>query len=371
MRACAALVTAVAFLANGSLALGAEGPTTPVPGYCEWSPDPKLLELTELLDDADCASRNSVRIDPHIVTNVLLVPPARGPVAPGTSEERVFVDVRYLDDAEGRGESVLLAAYGTYKGGRAAWSAQTNVVAQHVGDAQVRWFSVGPTWMRNVNATATATAIDYAGGLLAEAPAVALLPMIGPIVFIPGMASYIEDVRGAPSGIRHGADEALEGAAAGQFDRAAEGVAEVCGGTSVLISAALPFAMGAKAIAPRTTPITPFAGRVVPVVESAGPRPGILGIEETNSVGAARRSIYEKSAKHGLAQRGTAAPAPRNGQSALNSSVEFNANTSRRVGVDYDAGQFVVFDETHPGKNGLDMVLGGAEVAGDVRLASP
>jgi hypothetical protein len=70
------------------------------------------------------------------------------------------------------------------------------------------------------------------------------------------------------------------------------------------------------------------------------------------SVGAMRRYEYEASPKHGVEVRGTAKgvanPAPRNGQAALDASVQVKPTSPRRVGIDYEADKFVVFDETHP-----------------------
>lgn len=51
----------------------------------------------------------------------------------------------------------------------------------------------------------------------------------------------------------------------------------------------------------------------------------------------------------GVARPGAAA-GPINGQAALDYSVEVGANTSRRVGIDYARGEFVVFDEHLPGQ---------------------
>ncbi|MER7875581.1 PrsW family intramembrane metalloprotease [Streptomyces solisilvae] len=58
---------------------------------------------------------------------------------------------------------------------------------------------------------------------------------------------------------------------------------------------------------------------------------------------------FQPSPKHGQTQRGNAAPEPANPQSTLENSINFNPNTTRRVGVDKEAGEFAVFDETHNG----------------------
>jgi RHS repeat-associated protein len=61
---------------------------------------------------------------------------------------------------------------------------------------------------------------------------------------------------------------------------------------------------------------------------------------------------YEPSPKHGLTQRGDAAPAPTNGQQVLERySTPIKSTTTRRVGVDPTTGEYDVFDETYPGSN--------------------
>lgn len=60
--------------------------------------------------------------------------------------------------------------------------------------------------------------------------------------------------------------------------------------------------------------------------------------------------VYEGSPKHVRAPRVIAGKivqkAPTNGQAALDMSVAVSMRTPRRVGVDVDAGEFVVFDRT-------------------------
>jgi hypothetical protein len=42
--------------------------------------------------------------------------------------------------------------------------------------------------------------------------------------------------------------------------------------------------------------------------------------------------------------------APEIGQDALDNSLSISENTTRRVGIDYSADRFLVFDETYPGE---------------------
>ncbi len=59
---------------------------------------------------------------------------------------------------------------------------------------------------------------------------------------------------------------------------------------------------------------------------------------------------YEPSPKHGPTQRGDVAAAPRDGQAALDRSVQVKPTSARRVGVDPANQEIVVLDETYPGQ---------------------
>jgi RHS repeat-associated protein len=67
-------------------------------------------------------------------------------------------------------------------------------------------------------------------------------------------------------------------------------------------------------------------------------------------VGAMKRLEYEASPKHGSTTRGNVSAAPKRGQNALDNSVQVKGTSTRRVGVDYQNREFVVFDETRAGK---------------------
>jgi hypothetical protein len=82
---------------------------------------------------------------------------------------------------------------------------------------------------------------------------------------------------------------------------------------------------------------------------------GAVDTTPQGSVGAMRRREYEPSPKHGATERqttkGVSNRAPKNGQDALDHSVQVKDTSPRRVGIDYEEGEFVVFDETHqPGQ---------------------
>jgi len=60
--------------------------------------------------------------------------------------------------------------------------------------------------------------------------------------------------------------------------------------------------------------------------------------------------LYESNPKHGKNKRGNANPEPTNPQKALEDSIELPGNTSRRIAIDKQAEEFVVFDEHMPNK---------------------
>ena len=66
-----------------------------------------------------------------------------------------------------------------------------------------------------------------------------------------------------------------------------------------------------------------------------------------NAKHAGPHGTFEPSPKHGATQRGNAAPEPTNGQGALDRSHQIKPTTTRRVAVDKDDEEFVVFDETY------------------------
>jgi len=68
-----------------------------------------------------------------------------------------------------------------------------------------------------------------------------------------------------------------------------------------------------------------------------------------DNLGAARRLNFEPVDYHKNIEIGRKSRGPRNGQSALDSSVTVKESSGRRIGIDYDTGEFVVFDRTEYG----------------------
>ena len=80
-----------------------------------------------------------------------------------------------------------------------------------------------------------------------------------------------------------------------------------------------------------------------------GPKLGRLvrcEAEVADGVGALRRLEFEPSPRHGLRDRGRVSRGPTNGQAALDHSLQVRSTSPRRVGIDYDSGEFVVFNRT-------------------------
>ena len=71
------------------------------------------------------------------------------------------------------------------------------------------------------------------------------------------------------------------------------------------------------------------------------------------SLGAMSRLRYEPSPKHGTTAKptasGTSSPAPKHGQEALDTSLQIKDTSPRRIGIDYETGDFIVFDRTSAG----------------------
>lgn len=62
-----------------------------------------------------------------------------------------------------------------------------------------------------------------------------------------------------------------------------------------------------------------------------------------------RRAEFEPAPYHRTTPSGRKSPRPVNGQGALDNSLQVSQTSTRRVGIDPDTGNFVVFDETFPG----------------------
>jgi len=89
--------------------------------------------------------------------------------------------------------------------------------------------------------------------------------------------------------------------------------------------------------------------------EDLGKQSGVgNGAAEAETSARETKLNYEGSSKHGQTARGTAkgfaSAEPKDGQVALNNSLQVKATSPRRIGVDLRNQEFVVFDETYPGK---------------------
>ena len=66
----------------------------------------------------------------------------------------------------------------------------------------------------------------------------------------------------------------------------------------------------------------------------------------SRSVGSRQRRTYVPSPKHGMKTRGNISPAPKNGQDVLDNSIQIKSASSRRIGIDPETHEYVVFDQT-------------------------
>ena len=79
---------------------------------------------------------------------------------------------------------------------------------------------------------------------------------------------------------------------------------------------------------------------------------GIIGAKVTKggkNAGAMARREYQGASYHGKVDNAVKSRAPVNGQDALDVSVQVKGTSPRRVGIDYETGEFAVFDQTSNG----------------------
>ncbi|MEJ2454152.1 MAG: hypothetical protein P8103_08365 [Candidatus Thiodiazotropha sp.] len=73
------------------------------------------------------------------------------------------------------------------------------------------------------------------------------------------------------------------------------------------------------------------------------------GADSNRSAGAMARREYQAAPYHGKVDNTVKSRAPTNGQNALDTSVRVKSTSPRRIGIDYQAGEFTVFDQTSNG----------------------
>lgn len=343
MRSAIAAVTAVALLASPVLAGAADD------GICKASVDPQLEQLSAMIRGADCASAQAVTIAPNVETAVRMTPVFDGPrkfAEPSAvhTEAAVSIVADAYTDRSAR-LTFFWDQYSSFKDAVHSYNEAVDRVAEPIGEIHAAYMSVvvlhgAPKWVKDVDAALARTVVNVAGGALALGPNLVLFP---------------EALWTAPDRIVSGSSKIRRGISEGHYDYAAKGVAEVCGGVGVLASVATPIAAG---FIGRTTPISitqaPVAATASAAIGSEAAlvtkREATLVVERVpNSVGAASARVYEASPKHPPWARGDighVSKAPKNGAAALENSVEVSEKT--RVGIDYETGEYVVFNRTHP-----------------------
>jgi hypothetical protein len=274
MRSLLAAVTAVAFLANASLANAAESVTTPVPGWCTATPEVVLFELTDLVSDARCKSDASVRVDPHLVALVseklVYAGPREMGKPSGKEREVVFAWLPTpITDPDNPGQVVFaMNQYQSYvelKKANGIWMNAVSAVGEKTGElAAEQIFLIGPKWMKSGIAAGVKTGVDLAGAVAFQAPFAIMAPFTAGLSLMPSTAMYAEALFMAPTGTAHGASELVGGVKARNFEQALEGAAEFCGNVGIVLLAAAPVMEGANALIPPRTPISSLPKGVAP-----------------------------------------------------------------------------------------------------------
>lgn len=91
-----------------------------------------------------------------------------------------------------------------------------------------------------------------------------------------------------------------------------------------------------------------FSGKKpVPPPPPPNPKPSSSGAQSTpGDPNQHKPPVYEPSPKHGQEQKGNISAAPKDGQTALDNSVQVKDTSPRRVGIDPVNKQIVVLDQT-------------------------
>ncbi|MBC3467377.1 hemagglutinin repeat-containing protein [Pseudomonas sp. RW10S2] len=128
--------------------------------------------------------------------------------------------------------------------------------------------------------------------------------------------------------------------------------AEGCGGLG-LVGAGCQLLVTAGASNPITGEVPETGERLLAAATLALNMAGLyggVGAKATGaageSAGAMRRLDYEAAPYHGKVDNAVKSRAPVNGQEALDFSIQVKPTSPRRVGIDYDSKEFVVFDKT-------------------------
>ena len=116
--------------------------------------------------------------------------------------------------------------------------------------------------------------------------------------------------------------------------------------TEAPTAGAQPLDSGDEGFCPRCRSAAPTIG-----IRGEGGEWGAGGTRAASprNAGPAFRLRYEPSPKHGPRDIGRSSRAPANGQDALDQSIQVKSTSPRRVGIDYETGDFVVFDQTSQG----------------------
>jgi filamentous hemagglutinin len=122
---------------------------------------------------------------------------------------------------------------------------------------------------------------------------------------------------------------------------------------SLILTGAATVGVKTEGMQPRPpgTPISVGSSQVEKAIEYfAKVKNGGVGAKATavtgESAGAMRRLDYEAAPYHGKVDNAVKSRAPINGQDALDTAIQVKPTSPRRVGIDYESKEFVVFDKT-------------------------
>ena len=213
-------------------AIAADAVADTIAGWCKQDVDPRLEQLSALLDEAACEAAEAVPVDSRVRTRVLRSPVFEGPREFGLpSGIRTDVDVSWMfaplvEIDETPKPSFFWSQYQGFKEAVEAYNAGAGEAGEYLADTQ---YDLGPEWLKNIYRAGGKTGVEVVAGVIAVGPNLILTP---------------EAVWQTPDVASNGLAKIEVGISTRQHELVLEGLGEVCGAVGTLAAVAIPFAKG-------------------------------------------------------------------------------------------------------------------------------
>ena len=203
-------------------------------GVCVNEVDPRLAQLSALIDEAACEAAEAVDVDSRVRTRVLRIPVFEGardfglPSGIQTDVEISWMFAPIVEPESAPKPSFFWSQYQAFSEAVGAWNAGTDQAGEFLAET-FTYNLVGPEWAKNLVKTNISTGVEFMGGLIALGPNMLLMP---------------QALWRTPEDFGSGATKIHSGLSQAQYELALEGTGEVCGAVGTLLSVALPIAKG-------------------------------------------------------------------------------------------------------------------------------